>query len=81
MHNVNIMAKSTIIENIFQKKIKTCQAILLTYPLEVDIIFHIFSVIVVNILSESEFWISWIKFSLTNTGIRSASSIYHGTHN
>ena len=49
------MAKSTIIEKIFQKKTKACHAILFTYPLEVDIILHMLSVIVVSIVSESEF--------------------------
>ena len=48
-------SKSTMIEKIFPKKIRACHAIHFTYPLEVDIMLHIFSVIAVNILSESEF--------------------------
>ena len=49
------MAKSTMIEKIFPKKIRACHAIHFTYPLEVDIILHIFSVTTVKTLSESEF--------------------------
>ena len=51
------MAKSTMIENIFPKKISACHAIHFTYPLEVDITLHMFSVITVSILSEFEFWV------------------------
>ena len=50
-----MIAESTMIENILLKKTKACHAIHFTYPLEVDIMLHIFSVIAVNILSESEF--------------------------
>jgi hypothetical protein len=49
------MAKSTMIEKIFPKKIRACHAIHFTYPLEVDIMLHIFSVTTVKTLSESEF--------------------------
>ncbi len=49
------MAKSTIMEKIFQKNIRACHAILFTYPLEVDMMLHILSVIAVKILSEFEF--------------------------
>ena len=75
------MAKSTMIENIFPKKISACHAIHFTYPLEVDIILHIFSVITVKTLSESEFCIHWISSSFKKDGIQFAHSTYHGTHN
>ena len=75
------MAKSTMIEKIFPKKIRACHAIHFTYPLEVDIILHIFSVTTVKTLSESEFCIHWINSSFKKEGIQLAHSIYHGTHN
>ncbi len=75
------MAKSIMIENIFPKKIRACQAIHFTYPLEVDIMLHIFSVITVKMLSESEFCIRWINSSFKKAGIQLAHWIYHGTHN
>ena len=56
-HKVSIIAESTMIENILLKKARACHAIYFTYPLEVDIIPHILSVIIVRILSESEFCI------------------------
>lgn len=80
-HRVNTIAKFTIIENILPKKTKACHAIHFTYPLEVDIIFHIFSVIIGKILSESEFCIHCTSPSFRKEGIRSAHSIYQGTHN
>ena len=46
-----------MIENILLKKTKACHAIHFTYPLEVDIIPHILSVIIVKTLSEFEFCI------------------------
>lgn len=81
MHRVSTMAKSIIIENILPKIIKACHAIHFTYPLEVDIIFQMFSVITVKTLSESEFCIHWINSSFKKDGIQLAHSIYHGTHN
>lgn len=81
MHNVRTIANSTIIENIFQKNIKACDAIVLTYSLEVDIILHILSVIAVNMLSELEFWAHCINSSFRNQGIQFDSSMYPGTHN
>jgi hypothetical protein len=80
-HRVNTMAKFTIIENMLPKNIKACHAIHFTYQLEVDIIFHIFSVIIDKTLSESEFCIHCTNPSLRKEGIRSAHSIYQGTHN
>lgn len=70
-----------MIENILLKKARACHAIHFTYPLEVDIIPHILSVIIVRILSESEFCIHWINSSFKKEGIRSAHWIYQGTHN
>ena len=75
------MAKSTMIENIFPKKIRACHAIHFTYPLEVDITLHILSVTTVKTLSESEFCIRWINSSFKKDGIQFAHSTYHGTHN
>ena len=51
------MAASTMIVNIFQKMVNACHAIVFTYPLDVVITLHMFSVITVRILSEFEFWI------------------------
>jgi hypothetical protein len=81
MHKVRIMAKSTMMENMFPKKISACHAIHFTYPLEVDIMLHMFSVTTVKILSESEFCIRWINSSFKKAGIQLAHSMYHGTHN
>ena len=70
-----------MIENILLKKTKACHAIHFTYPLEVDIIPHILSVIIVKTLSEFEFCIRWINSSFKKEGIRFAHSMYQGTHN
>jgi hypothetical protein len=70
-----------MIENIFQKNIMACHAIDFTYPLDVDIILQIFSVITFRILSEFEFCIHWINSSFKKVGIQFVSSMYHGTHN
>ena len=75
------MAASTIMLNMFPKITNACHAMAFTYPLEVDITLHIFSVITVKMLSEFEFWIRWINSFFKKVGIRLAHSIYHGTHN
>ena len=69
-----------MIENILPKKIRACHAIHFTYPLEVDIILHMFSVTTVKTLSESEFCIRWISSSFKKDGSQFAHSIYQGTH-
>lgn len=75
------MEKSTIMEKIFPKNIRACHAIDFTYPLDVDIMLQIFSVITVKILSEFEFCIHWISSSFKKVGSHLAVSMYHGTHN
>ena len=64
----------------FPKMTKACHAMVLMYPLDVDIILQIFSVITFKILSEFEFCIRWINSLFKKVGIRFAHWIYPGTH-
>ena len=76
-----MIAKSAIHTKIFQNMLRACEAIILRYPLDVDIILHILSRTITTRLSVLEFWIHSITCSFINHGNRLNCSTYHVIHN
>ncbi len=76
-----MIAKSAIRTKIFQNMLKACHAIILRYPLDVDIILQILSRIIITKLSVFEFCSHSITCPFMNDGNRLIWSMNQGNHN
>ena len=75
------MAKSAIRTKIFQNILKACHAIILRYPLEVDIILQMLSRIMITKLSVLEFCNRSMSCSFINHGSQLICSMNQFNHN